>query len=289
MTAERQMDRVLGPLLEELAAPHVPDYFDEMMAHVVRAPQRRARWWPGITVRPSEHRGAFGRAVQLVPALLLIGLLLALVWAAAIGRELMSRPAPLEQLMSEPWRDAPMTASAEALAAIDDYCLDQLDTIPGSKTRELVDIRGGYQAHAIYTHDQGYSTCDLQLRQDGTLDGSYTLPAEGPVATRNPMLGVEAPPRYGLTGGSGDERVFGESVGGRISPRVAEVDIVLTDGRRIQASVGGGFYFGWWPEKPPGDAMSRPVPVDRVEGIDAGGRVLTGVNGWLLPEFQDTP
>ncbi len=37
------------------------------------------------------------------------------------------------------------------------------------------------------------------------------------------------------------------------------------------------------------EEMSRPFTIDRVEGPDAGGRVLTGVNGWLLPEFQDPP
>ncbi len=290
MTAERQMEPVLGPLLEELAAPRVPDYFDAMMVQIVRAPQRRGWWWPGITPERTERsRGSLGPA-RLVPALVLAGLLLALLWAAAIGSRFVSRPPTLEQLMSRPWQDTPITPSAEVISAMDDYCLARLETIPGSKTRVLLDIRGGQQAHAIYAHDLGYSTCDLLLRQDGTLHGSYTLPAEGePVASRNPMMGVEGPPRYGLQGGTGDDRVYGESVGGRIAPTVAAVDIVLVDGRRIHASVGGGFYFGWWVEEPLGGEMSRPLVVDRVEGLDPAGRVLTGVNGWFLPEFQDPP
>jgi len=289
MTAEREMDGVLGPLLEELAAPHVPDYFDDMVARTVRAPQRRGWWWPAISLRPTERRGGlFGRR-QLVPALLLAALLLAVLWAVVIGSRLLLRPSRLEDLMSRPWQEAPFTPTPEAVAAVDGFCLPRFEPIPGTKDLVLLDVRGGDQAHAVYIHDLGYSTCDLVLGTDGTLDGSYTLPAEEPAPTRNPMMGVEAPPQYGLNGGTGNERIYGESVGGRVAPNVAAVDIVLTDGRRIHASVGGGFYFGWWVTEPPGEATSVPYPVDRVEGHDASGRVLTGVNGWFLPEFQEPP
>ncbi len=62
-------------------------------------------------------------------------------------------------------------------------------------------------------------------------------------------------------------------VGGRRTPGVARVTIVLQDGSVVEAATSGGYWLAWW---------SGDVGSARVVGVDATGRILSDV------PFEDT-
>jgi hypothetical protein len=283
------MERRLAGLLEEVAAPHVPAYFDAMIARAVGGRQRRA-WLPELPTLTLR--------AQVVPLVLLTTLLALLVWAAAIGSQrAVPRPSPfaVHELLAMGWQARPVVVPPDLAAQIDARCSPLVRRQVGALPRLVLDVRGGHVAHALYTDGSAWSVCEVPVESDGTLSARVTLPSEaGPAATRNPMMGAEEPPRHGLGGSTGSSWGYGESAAGRIAPIVSRVEIVLRDGRRVEASVGGGWYVAWWPAEPPvtasdGGIVAVEPTMDRVEGFDDTGTLVTGVNGWLLPAFQPRP
>src|SRR5215210_4070049 len=97
MTMPDRLERRLPELLEDLAAPHVPEYFSDTLAQTARTPQRPAwtsleRWLP-VDIAARAPTG-----VPRFPyrTILLIALVATLVAAAALvaGSRLVRTPNP---------------------------------------------------------------------------------------------------------------------------------------------------------------------------------------------------
>jgi hypothetical protein len=91
MTAMDRFDQRVAGLIEDVAAPRYPDYFDDVLDVAVRRPQRPAwtfpeRWLPmsAIARRPAFVPAFVPGSVGL---LLLLGLLIAAILAVAVGTQ----------------------------------------------------------------------------------------------------------------------------------------------------------------------------------------------------------
>jgi hypothetical protein len=65
---------------------------------------------------------------------------------------------------------------------------------------------------------------------------------------------------------SGDDHVWHSDVIGRADPSVTGVDVVLPDGRTIQASTSAGWWAAWWPGHEAGEADAVRIIVHTATG-----------------------
>ena len=98
MTASERMDELFADALQDLAAPHYPDYFDDVLQGAVRGSQRPGwtfpeRWLPVSTI---TNRWAVPSARSLRPLSVLLVILALLLTAlvVAIGSRPALTPAP---------------------------------------------------------------------------------------------------------------------------------------------------------------------------------------------------
>ena len=107
----------------------------------------------------------------------------------------------------------------------------------------LIQKRGAGLVECMIVNDKSFAAMRLS-------DGPLPLPANGviKVETRSSV-------------GSGDSQY--SNVVGRVDPSVTGVDLVLADGRTIQASTRGGWWAAWWPGPEAGEADTITVLVHR--------------------------
>jgi hypothetical protein len=295
MSDVRDLERALGPWLEEVASPRVPAYFDEMIGQAVKGRQRPG--WLATGVR-SALPGPVARLDQRLAAVAVVAALLAALAAgAAIGSRLLDRtiaPAPVERiegLLSLPWQDTPMEAGPEIARIVDEECLGGRELATRPLNRFVLDYRGGDQLYAIYADDAGWVICGIAEGPDGDLTSWYSplSPEDNPRPAQLTNFGIENVEDVGGPLSTGTEQGMGLFAGGRIAPGIAKVDLVFETGLRVHASVGGGFYGAWWQAGPTEEFLQngRPLgPLDQpmYEGFDASDRLITDRFGYLLPD-----
>ncbi|HEY2768991.1 MAG TPA: hypothetical protein VGI87_00360 [Solirubrobacteraceae bacterium] len=108
----------------------------------------------------------------------------------------------------------------------------------GKWSTALTDTRGPY-TFAIYTNDRGANvTCftgpHFSMTQGGVSIHAATTPAPDQIALSGP----------GPTARGGAPYTLAE---GRVGSDVRAVTLVLADGSKVTASIGGGWFLAWWP------------------------------------------
>ena len=271
----RDLDRAIGPWLEQRAAARTPEYVDEMLDRVARVRQRPAviagLLGPKLPARRLERPLVLIALVGLLVAALL-GMLL--VTAGSRDRDALRAPgiATFERAANLPWQATPLTAGPDLGAWLDAACIAQAvpssgppRQLPGTPRRVLLDIRGEGFVLGMYAAGQlapdaagadfaayAYGTCFALVEPDG--DGQVLQAGLAPCASCPRRVGPTLPfPAFDHGGPDGDRSVDDRlpgpltSMTGRARTEVTRVVIVLAGGQLVEATVGDGWFTAWWP------------------------------------------
>lgn len=151
---------------------------------------------------------------------------------------------PPRSLM-DAWQPVPFGVAPATIGEAERVCSGNLD-VPG---RDLplvaVDARGGTLLFLVYAGPAAESDCILQFdgaRATGDAGGSASdgeaivPPAAGDVSVFNSGIG------------GGFENLAYTTLIGLVGPGVGRVEIVTTNGRRLDAALGPtGWFAAWWP------------------------------------------
>jgi hypothetical protein len=185
--------------------------------------------------------------------------------AAGCGEGEIVEP-PLHDL-AEPWQARPFAVNPAVTADAELVCRDpMLGMIPPGTSLLLVDARGANRLFLLFGGPAADAQCILdrdaagRLRSNG--GGSSNGPAQpGPGAGEVIVTTSGSQSSMGVQGAP-DTINF---VVGRAGANVAAVEVGLSTGESLQASLGRGWFAAWWPGE---------VGHGAVRGYDAGGRPL---------------
>jgi hypothetical protein len=169
--------------------------------------------------------------------------------------------------LGEPWQAAPFAIDPAIVAAAEQTCRDpRMGMMPqAGMPLVLADVRGGNYLYLKFAAGGNEAECFVQRDANGILTSQGGGSSSG--GNAQPAL---APTEIQL-GGSGSQS-SGNAPGqttsfasGRAGGAVMAVEIVLSNGRSIQASLNGGWFAAWWPS---GDSARR------ARGYDASGTLV---------------
>ncbi|TXR56154.1 hypothetical protein [Quadrisphaera setariae] len=204
-----------------------------------RTPEDLTRGTTTATVR---------RSARLRRRWVLVGAAAAVTAAGLVASQVVSDAGTPQAFAS--WTSDPTPLTAEQAATAEADCLalmtDEGRTPRGERVAGLADTRGGYLA-ALAATDQGVATCLSALpgRRDPVLGAGTGLGAWVPADA------VAAPAPDGTTvvfgGGMTTAQGSYTQAFGRAGADVTGVVLTDADGRRVQATLGGGWFTAWWP------------------------------------------
>jgi hypothetical protein len=168
--------------------------------------------------------------------------------------------------IGEPWQAAPFAIDPAVIAAADQTCRDPgMGIMKAGVPLVLVDARGGNYLYLKFAAGGDEAECFVERDAKGTLtnqgggssSGGGAQPALAPTEIQ---LGGSGSQSSG--NGPGQTKSFAS---GRAGGGIGAVEIVLSNGTSIQASLNGGWFAAWWPSA---DSATR------ARGYDGSGTVV---------------
>jgi hypothetical protein len=187
--------------------------------------------------------------------------------AVGCGESSVSEPPPSVRSISDPWQPAPFAVPPELVTAAVEACRANRGMLPDDTEPVVADTRGGNAMLIGFAGPGGEGDCMLRV------------PPQGRPVVEFGGGGTGEPPRMGPT----ELRVFSSStsnvgggdaapgadrgyVVGQLGSAVAQLQIEVTTGERLQATISSaGWFAAWWP----GTAEFR-----RAQGFDAAGALV---------------
>jgi hypothetical protein len=197
----------------------------------------------------------------------LVTLALAVVVAGGCDDTAEQTVPPIHDL-GEPWQAVPFVVDPTIVARAERVCRDA-DVLP-DKAEQLVlaDARGGNFVFLMFANGFNDGQCSVERQADGVFIN------QGGGGSFGGNLRAVVPPNGLEFAGSGSESVprapgqpneLRSYATGRVGAGIAVVEVVLTDGSSLQATVDNGWFAAWWP---------TAAEVKVVRGHDRGGSVI---------------
>lgn len=235
--------------------------------------------------------GAPGTLDELAPRRRRGGVRLGLVGVAAAAAAVVAvaLPSPGDPAAFAGWTAVPAELSADELAAAGQQCLD-LRTHQGGDgpdaprnlddARAVLTDRRGDTSFTVLASDAGLQSCLIgpavssstivtsSGRGDAVMGSGSADQEQGGESIAIGIVGDDSPPRPdAATFVSGGTQDYGSSAPwssaiGRVGDEVASVEVLLTDGTAVVASVNEGVWAAWWPT----DAQLRSVTPTLADG-----------------------
>jgi hypothetical protein len=143
------------------------------------------------------------------------------------------------------WTAQPTKPAPGQLAAARAACEASQSPIAGLPLK-LADTRGPF-TFSVYANDTSSATCiqgpSFRAISGSMATGAVTVPA-GQILLSGYHSTAEGPSTHTTLPRRGQPYSFAE---GRTGAGVSGVTLVLDDGAKVQATVGGGWFVAWWP------------------------------------------
>jgi hypothetical protein len=206
-------------------------------------------------------------AVRTIPTWLLT-LAMAVVVAGGCDDAAEQIPPQIHDL-AEPWQAAPFLVDPTIVAAAERVCRDPDPGMLPDPTMQLVlaDTRGGNFAYLMFANGINDGECSVERQADGSFIARGGGGSMGGLRAALPANGLE----FGGTGsqsgsgGPGQPEDTKSYTTGRVGAAIATVEVVLSDGSSLRATVANGWFAAWWP---------TAATANLVRGYDRSGSVI---------------